>query len=134
MSNSSPSGFPRECVRVTHVEDTTLSVVLDFQAVTDEYDGNIHRAIEDRLCANVAVDHAWVQHIDDYTLDVATDGETAMVAVLSGFRATVWHGLESTLNRPDRAAWNAERLLARLPGVTPHRVRIRESYTMERYD
>ena len=125
--------FPRETVQETQVENATLSVALDYDAVHDEYDGNIHDAITARLCANVALSHTWVQHIDGYDLDVATDGETAMVAVLSDFAATLWHGETSVLSGGDPVR-GAERLLGRLPGVTVYAVEVRESYSVERYD
>lgn len=122
------AGFPRETVR--EIQATATVVVHLPLAAGDD----LHAAITTALTAQTTIHHGWVQHVDDFHVDVATDGETGLVAVVADAGLAVWHHpTDSTLvGPPDRAV---ERVLRRRDRVLDvFDVAVRESYTVERYD
>lgn len=91
----------------------------------------VETALTERVGENLY--WGWVQHADDWTLDVATDGDR-FVVLLTDCPVTVWVAPDAVV--ADRADAKAVRqLLARRARVTSvERVHVRESYTVERYD
>jgi hypothetical protein len=127
-------------VRELQAIDTTVVFHFDYDTIHDPdpdgHDGDVHAAVTDALTETLSVRYAWVQHVGDYTLDVATDGEHIMTSIISDADMTVWTPPDPLGPEVSHdPATKVRRVITRLPNVTAvPTASVREHYTVERYD